>query len=118
MLAVIRLTNQSFESSAEKQTQTSTILIERDKIKQPREVAVKTPKQGAHKIKEISEKIQGIARKIQGEVAGETEKALKPLESPSKACPHYYGYLKTLPKDVAIPDECLACLRMVECISQ
>ena len=31
-------------------------------------------------------------------------------------CPHYYGYLKKLPKNVPIPDECLGCLRIVECL--
>jgi hypothetical protein len=32
------------------------------------------------------------------------------------ACPHYFGYLKKLPKNVPIPDECLGCLRIVECL--
>jgi len=31
-------------------------------------------------------------------------------------CPHYFGYLKKLPKNLPIPDECLGCLRIVECL--
>lgn len=32
-----------------------------------------------------------------------------------QACRHEFGYLRTLPKDTAIPDECLSCNRIVEC---
>lgn len=31
-------------------------------------------------------------------------------------CLHYYGYLRTLPKNTPIPDECLGCQRVVECL--
>jgi len=31
-------------------------------------------------------------------------------------CPHYFGYLRKLPKNLPIPDECLGCLRIVECL--
>lgn len=30
-------------------------------------------------------------------------------------CPHHVGYLQSLPKHVAIPDECLGCDRVIEC---
>lgn len=41
----------------------------------------------------------------------ETPPPTSPLE-----CPHYFGYLRKLPKNVPIPDECLGCLRIVECL--
>lgn len=31
-------------------------------------------------------------------------------------CQHFLGYLKRRPKDMAIPDECLTCTKMVECL--
>ena len=36
-------------------------------------------------------------------------------EVPSK-CPHHFGYLKERPKNAPIPDECLTCKKMVQCI--
>jgi hypothetical protein len=35
-------------------------------------------------------------------------------ERPS-GCLHFFGYLRNMPKNTLIPDECLACTRMVEC---
>jgi len=31
-------------------------------------------------------------------------------------CKHFFGYLKGRKKDAAIPDECLTCEKMVECL--
>lgn len=31
-------------------------------------------------------------------------------------CKHFLGYLKKRPKDAPIPDECLTCDRMIECM--
>ncbi len=40
----------------------------------------------------------------------------KPSSASTSECPHYFGYLKKLPKNLPIPDECLGCLRIVECL--
>jgi len=40
----------------------------------------------------------------------------KPHPTSPPECPHYFGYLRKLPKNVPIPDECLGCLRIVECL--
>jgi len=37
-------------------------------------------------------------------------------ESPKK-CSHFFGYVKTLPKNMPIPDECLWCPSIVDCLS-
>ena len=38
-------------------------------------------------------------------------------ESESAAkCQHFLGYLKKRPKDTSIPDQCLTCSKMVECL--
>jgi hypothetical protein len=33
-------------------------------------------------------------------------------------CSHYFGYLAKLPDDSSIPEECLLCSKVVECIMQ
>ena len=39
----------------------------------------------------------------------------KVFDSPTK-CIHYFGFVNTLlPKDAAIPDECLICSRILQC---
>lgn len=30
-------------------------------------------------------------------------------------CPHHFGYLKDLPKDSSLPDECLMCSNLLQC---
>jgi len=36
-------------------------------------------------------------------------------QTSSLECPHHFGYLKKLPKDAPIPDECFRCPRMADC---
>ncbi len=36
-------------------------------------------------------------------------------QTSSLECPHHFGYLKKLPEDAPIPDECFRCSRMTEC---
>ena len=31
-------------------------------------------------------------------------------------CGHFFGYLKKRPKDMPVPDDCLTCDKMVECL--
>jgi len=33
----------------------------------------------------------------------------------SAKCTHHFGYLKTLPKDASIPDECFTCPKYIRC---
>ena len=47
------------------------------------------------------------------------EAPVKPSETKEKGpagCPHYFGYLAQRPKDVPIPQECLICPKIVECM--
>ncbi|MCW3993295.1 MAG: hypothetical protein NWE85_01855 [Candidatus Bathyarchaeota archaeon] len=43
------------------------------------------------------------------------KKPLVKLENNVK-CKHFFGYLKKRPKDTAVPDECLTCSKMIECL--
>ena len=46
------------------------------------------------------------------------KKLLSPQhQADSAKCPHGFGYLKNRDKDTSIPDECLSCPRMLECLS-
>lgn len=36
----------------------------------------------------------------------------------TEACAHNLGYLKRRPKNTPIPEECLTCSKMIECMSQ
>jgi len=38
-----------------------------------------------------------------------------PKTETAPECKHQFGYLRTLPRDASIPDECLSCNRIVEC---
>jgi len=40
---------------------------------------------------------------------------IKNEEKASSVCNYYFGYLTRRPKDVPIPQECLVCLKLLEC---
>ena len=39
-------------------------------------------------------------------------------ENNKSECPHFYGYLAIRPKDSSIPQECLCCLKVIDCLSK
>jgi len=41
----------------------------------------------------------------------------KGLSETPRKCSHFFGYVKTLPKNTPIPDECLWCPSIVDCLS-
>jgi len=45
----------------------------------------------------------------------ETRKPAMESENSVK-CENFFGYLRKRPKDTAIPEECLTCSKMVECL--
>ena len=42
------------------------------------------------------------------------QKNIKSLEP--TGCPHYFGYLKKRPKNTPIPEACLTCEKMIQCV--
>ena len=34
---------------------------------------------------------------------------------PPAECSHHFGYLKSLPREATIPDECLTCSKLLQC---
>jgi len=41
----------------------------------------------------------------------------KPLQARPPKCSHFLGYLRKIPRDTPIPDECFSCPQMVDCLS-
>lgn len=38
------------------------------------------------------------------------------VETEEKECPHYIGFLTTLPEGLPFPDECFGCRKVVQCL--
>jgi len=55
-----------------------------------------------------SEESLGVPKKISGKGSAES----------TKKCSHFFGYVRTLPKNTPIPDECLWCPSIVDCLTQ
>jgi DNA-directed RNA polymerase subunit RPC12/RpoP len=60
-------------------------------------------------------KAQPSIAKVSGISVEEREKAPEKPEG-DLACSHSLGYLRKRAKDMPIPDECLTCNRMIECM--
>jgi hypothetical protein len=50
-------------------------------------------------------------------VSVETEKPEFSRNNNSSGCPYHFGYLKEHPKHTPIPNECLTCTRIMECLA-
>ncbi len=67
-------------------------------------------------------KLNGLLLSDEPEETAElTTKKLSPIEPENQTekkpdCPHHIGYLKQRPKNAPIPDTCLTCRKMVQCI--
>jgi DNA-directed RNA polymerase subunit RPC12/RpoP len=55
--------------------------------------------------------------KIKAALEKEQEKAEKKETVTEAICSHGFGYLKKRPKGTQIPDECLVCQKMIQCLS-
>ena len=41
----------------------------------------------------------------------------KPFQARPPECSHFFGYLRKIPRNTSLPDECFSCTKMVECLS-
>lgn len=44
------------------------------------------------------------------------EEKTSPRPSEKKECPHYVGYLTSLPKGIPFPEECFGCRNVIQCL--
>jgi DNA-directed RNA polymerase subunit RPC12/RpoP len=51
-------------------------------------------------------------------VSSSVERNAVKAETSAVNCDHGYGYLNNRPKDAAIPDECLTCPRILQCMTK
>jgi len=63
------------------------------------------------------ERIHLIEQLQQIQPAEEKTRQTPPGSSVPRGCKYYLGYLHTRPESVDIPEECLACEHVVECLS-
>ena len=45
-----------------------------------------------------------------------TKKYEETIFKTPQTCSHFFGYVRTVPKDLPVPDECLQCPKLVECV--
>jgi hypothetical protein len=43
------------------------------------------------------------------------ERIIKKTSKKTNGCNYHFGYLRTMPKDTSLPEECLGCNRVIEC---
>jgi len=68
--------------------------------------------------KESAERGKAIERpKSVPTVSVETERPEFSRNNQSSGCPYHFGYLKEHPKHTPIPNECLTCTRIMECLA-
>ena len=62
---------------------------------------------------------ESVVDEIQNEnQAGEEERQNGSEETGSEACPHSFGYLRAHPRNDPIPDECLICKKVMQCMNR
>jgi len=59
---------------------------------------------------------EDVEDKEEAPVKPSKEKEKGPKEESLKGCPHHFGYLAHRPKNTPIPQECLTCQKIVECM--
>lgn len=65
----------------------------------------------------IEEKVEQTAKLVEiKKIIEKNAKKEKKEESKEGACPYHFGYLKEKPKSSPIPEECLTCPKMLECM--
>ena len=72
-------------------------------------------------LEKVGELISSLPRKEKEEKNEKHEHPVKPAEKKERAssnCPHHFGYLTDRPKGAPIPEECLTCQKMLECINK
>lgn len=60
---------------------------------------------------EAAERPQSVAT-----LSVETERTEISGDTKPSGCPHHFGYLKEHPKNTPIPNECLTCTKIMECL--
>jgi len=125
-------------STEKKQNLKTEIKIERQKLlkaspitpQNPPTAKIDVPKVTEKPLVAVSSTTGGTSVQVKSETQAptrsESREILKPEKtvalaktepaSSKKDCLHEFGYLRTLPKNTPIPDECFGCSKIVECL--
>jgi len=93
--------------------------IHREDRNKPIEVikAIKEPKPApTASVEEPIEVIKAIKEPKPAPTDSAKTKETDSRETRSAVCPYHYGYLKTHPRNKPIPNECLTCTKIMECL--
>ena len=67
---------------------------------------------------EPEERVKAIERPESTPTASvDAKKPESSRNNQSSGCPHHFGYLKEHPKNIPIPNECLTCTKIMECLA-
>jgi len=65
----------------------------------------------------VLQKIDDLRKSISESSITFPEDLSKKPESPGQdECPHHFGYLRKRPKNAPIPESCLTCKKMIQCL--
>jgi len=85
---------------------------------EPIEVAEKRTAVAKETRKPPEEPIEEPPERVEAPITKEKQSSppTKSLQARPPECHHFFGYLKKIPKNTSIPDECFGCSKMVECL--
>jgi hypothetical protein len=66
--------------------------------------------------KEATKKAKTTSKPLQSVKSAEGTHPQRKQEAGDRECPHYVGYLTTLPKASRFPDECFGCRSVIQCL--
>jgi len=76
------------------------------------------PESGALRHVSRQETKEPDSKKMKKENIPEKENSANVHSKSGSTCPHHFGYLRTLPKNSSLPDECLGCPKLVSCLTK
>jgi len=75
----------------------------------------KTPRETYYACPYCLSKVEIVVKDEESLNSVSVETSDNPREMPPVECPHHSGYLKDLPENASIPDECLTCPHLIQC---
>jgi len=125
-------------STEKKETLKTETKVERQKPPEISPIAAQTPPPAKIDVPRVTERppvavsptIGGASLQTSQETPAPTRSESREIPKPEKTvtpaktdtasskrdCLHYFGYLRTVPKNAPIPDECFGCPKIVECL--
>lgn len=75
-------------------------------------------KEDKSRIKEKGDKSRNEEKVGKSRSEEKKKKKTEEFQETPSTCLHDFGYLGTLPRNTSIPDECLGCAKIIDCLAQ